>query len=275
MAIKFKIDKEFSTWMPPLQPEEFEKLKEGILLEGCRDALVIWAEEGILIDGHNRYRICTENDIPFTTHKMSFDYRDDVFVWIYNNSMSRRNLQPIDKVKMVTKMKPVFERQAKERMEMGRPKASEEPKEIFPEVIGQTRDQLGALVGVSGKTYSALAKINDYGDPEIIDAVRNKIIGAEAAAGIIDLPKEEQSEILNDKKALKNKIVHKKRTKKEIEEQKDTDKRYSAESRQLFDLALHQMERIRNEDIYGIIVLKEMKQWCIEKIKIIKRGLKK
>lgn len=271
--MNIKIDNEFSSFIPAMQPEEFENLKSSILLEGCRESLVVWEEEDLLIDGHNRYRICGEAEIPFKVHKMSFDGRDDVLMWIYNNQISRRNLQPIDKVKMVEKMKPIFERRAKERQGAGSNFAH--VKEIIPEHDkGQTRDQLGAQIGVSGKTFSALAKINEHGDVTIIDAVRKKIIGVTEAASILNVSREEQIEIINKKKAKKNKQPKKRRTKKEIEEQKDIDKRYSAESRQLFDLALHQMKRIRNEDVYGIVVLNEMKNWCNNKIKTIERSTK-
>jgi hypothetical protein len=33
------------------------------LLGGCRDALVLWGD--VLVDGHNRYGICTKHGIAF------------------------------------------------------------------------------------------------------------------------------------------------------------------------------------------------------------------
>ena len=66
--------------------------------------------------------------------------------------LGRRNLLPIDKVPMLERARAILAKQAKERMEAGRPKSDEEPKEIFPEDIkGQTRDQIGKRIGVSGK----------------------------------------------------------------------------------------------------------------------------
>jgi hypothetical protein len=34
------------------------------VIEGCRDALVLW---DVLVDGHNRYGICTKHGIAFKT----------------------------------------------------------------------------------------------------------------------------------------------------------------------------------------------------------------
>jgi len=52
------IDKEFRTLIPPLSTEERAQLEKNLASDGCRDPLVIWQEQGILIDGHNRLEIC-------------------------------------------------------------------------------------------------------------------------------------------------------------------------------------------------------------------------
>ena len=58
-----KIDPEFKSLIPPLTPDERAGLEASILTEGCRDALIVWGD--ILIDGHNRYEICTKHNIPY------------------------------------------------------------------------------------------------------------------------------------------------------------------------------------------------------------------
>ena len=84
------IDNEFKGLIPPLTDEEYKGLEESILKDGCRDALVLWGE--ILVDGHNRYDICTRHNIPFRTVQMEFAGRDDVLLWMIDNQESRRNL---------------------------------------------------------------------------------------------------------------------------------------------------------------------------------------
>lgn len=54
---------------------------------------------------------------------------------------------------------------------------------------GQVRDKLAETIGVSGRTYDALVKT-----PELVDAVREKRVGASTAADIADLPKDTQGE---------------------------------------------------------------------------------
>ena len=87
------IDKEFKFLLPTLDTETYARLEEDLLKSGCRDALVLWGD--VLIDGYNRYAICTEYDIPFNTVSMEFDTREDVLIWIITNQVSRRNLTPI------------------------------------------------------------------------------------------------------------------------------------------------------------------------------------
>ena len=66
--MNISIDTEFKNLIPPLTAEEYAGLEESILNEGCRDAIVLWGET--IIDGHNRYEICTKHGVDFrTVHK--------------------------------------------------------------------------------------------------------------------------------------------------------------------------------------------------------------
>ena len=84
------LDKEFQSMLPELDKETYKLLEESLIEHGCRDALVVW--QGILIDGYNRFRICTEHDITFATVEMEFDSRENVLIWIISNQVARRNL---------------------------------------------------------------------------------------------------------------------------------------------------------------------------------------
>ena len=87
------IDDEFRDLLPALDEETYKALEENLLQNGCRDAIVLW--EGVLVDGHNRYEICTKHGIPFNTVNKEFASRDDALIWIISTQVSRRNLTPI------------------------------------------------------------------------------------------------------------------------------------------------------------------------------------
>ena len=93
-AKQLRIDPEFQSLIPPLSKDEKAALQASILEEGCRDPLVVWVEEKLLIDGHNRFAICTAHGIPYKIVEMSFDSRNAVKVWTIANQLGRRSLTP-------------------------------------------------------------------------------------------------------------------------------------------------------------------------------------
>ena len=90
------IRKEIKDLIIPLSKEEYNQLENNIIAEGCREALVVWNNGGqcILVDGHNRYRICQKHNIPFKVLELELNTLDDIKVWMLNNQLGRRNLNP-------------------------------------------------------------------------------------------------------------------------------------------------------------------------------------
>lgn len=86
------VDPDFQAAIPPLSSEEFALLEENILRDGVRDALVVWEQTGILLDGHNRYAIATKHGLPFSVAVLPFTTRDDAADWMDANQLGRRNL---------------------------------------------------------------------------------------------------------------------------------------------------------------------------------------
>jgi len=87
------IDEEFKSLLPALDNLTYGQLKENLIQYGCREPLALW--DGVLVDGYNRYAICTEHDIPFNTVDMAFNSREEATIWIIKNQVSRRNLTPM------------------------------------------------------------------------------------------------------------------------------------------------------------------------------------
>ena len=88
------IDSDFAALCPPLTDGEVAGLEESILAEGCRDALVVWAGHSILLDGHNRKRICEEYGVSYRVTERELPDRTAAIGWIIGNQLHRRNLTP-------------------------------------------------------------------------------------------------------------------------------------------------------------------------------------
>ena len=94
MLQNLSVDPEFESKIPPLREEELKQLEENILADGVViNPLIVW--KGIIVDGHNRYRILQKHpEIQFTTYEKQFSDRYAAIAWICKNQLGRRNLTP-------------------------------------------------------------------------------------------------------------------------------------------------------------------------------------
>ena len=162
--ILMQILKELEVLIPPLTSEEFKQLERNILEEGIRDPLVTW--NGILVDGHNRYRIAQEYDIDFETVEKEFADINAVKVWMINNQFGRRNLNNYQRSVLALQLEDVFKAKAKENQAIqfkgnSLPKISAEVKPI------ETRQEIAKVANVSHDTISKVKKIEATASPEI------------------------------------------------------------------------------------------------------------
>ena len=91
------VDDEFVAMIPPLSDSEKQQLEENIVEHGgARDPIVVWSKAGTLtvLDGHNRYEICSRLELPFDYHELRLKDRDEAADWIDRNQLGRRNLDP-------------------------------------------------------------------------------------------------------------------------------------------------------------------------------------
>ena len=96
MTVKAEVnvDEEFAGLLPALSAEAQAALEESIIHDGCRDALVVWEEMNLILDGHNRKRICDTNEVDYRYTAVSLPDRDAAKLWIYHNARARRNVTP-------------------------------------------------------------------------------------------------------------------------------------------------------------------------------------
>jgi hypothetical protein len=95
MNLELTIDAEFQSLIAPLTPQEFDLLKAQILEQGCLQPLCVWkTEDGrrILLDGHNRHKICTDHNRRYSTINIPLTSRAHAKLWILEHQAGRRNL---------------------------------------------------------------------------------------------------------------------------------------------------------------------------------------
>lgn len=181
------IDPEFKALIPPLSAEEHAGLEASILAHGCRTPIDVW--DDIVVDGHNRYAICTEHGIDFETKQITFEDRREATIWIIRNQFDRRNLTQADRMDLALLLKSEIQAQAQARMKAGKPV---DPVANLPQ--GKTRDTIAKRAGVSGRTLDKHEKVRATGTPELQQAYDAGAVSVSAAAELAKLPEAEQVE---------------------------------------------------------------------------------
>jgi len=109
---ELQIDNELKSLIPPLEKEEYSQLKSSIKKEGCRERLILW--NGIIVDGHNRYNICSKENIEFKTTNKKFKDRNEVILWMIDNQLGRRNISKYDRTRLALKKEIILKPFAQE-----------------------------------------------------------------------------------------------------------------------------------------------------------------
>lgn len=185
---KLQIDLEFKDLIPPLSLEEFEALKEDIKANGCRDRLVVWKGQNILLDGHYRYQICTELKLRFDKDEIELSSRAEAKIWIIKNQRGRRNLNESQRAMLAVTLNDIYCEQAKERMgtrtDLGQNLAQCE--------VGRSAEKAAKDMGVSRQSVTSAKKVVADGIPELKQMVDATILAVSTAAKVAKLAKEDQ-----------------------------------------------------------------------------------
>jgi len=211
------INETLRAYIDPLTEDEAAALERSLLAEGCRDALVLWGE--ILVDGHNRYRICQKHGIAFqTVQNTSFKTMDDVYLWMIDNHLGRRSVSDFQRgILALRKKEIVAMRRARKTQaalaadeEGGNASDASVPDAAAmaapPDDPGPpwSREEVARAARVSSSTLGQIEKIQKTATPELVDAVKSGVISINAAAAVASLPQQAQVQaVAGGKKELR------------------------------------------------------------------------
>jgi len=196
--MQIKINDVLRAYIEPLTESEYQALERSILVEGCRDALVLW--EDVLVDGHNRYQICQQHGIPFkVTENTSFRSLEDVKLWMIDNNLGRRSISDFQRGVLALRKKEIMAARA---VELATAAAAEDAAIAPPQ--GDTikakpaamplasREDIARAARLSSATIGQIEKIQKTATPELVEAVRAGTISINAAATVASLSEAEQ-----------------------------------------------------------------------------------
>ena len=170
---------EFRDLLPPLSQEQREALEKDILQNGCYAPLIV-DQELRIVDGHNRYTICKEHEIPYTMLVFEFESPLEAKQWALDTQKGRRNLDNWELGKIALKLKPEIEARAQaNRIANGGDKVSENARAAMTTLSGplapvNTRKELANSIGIGEVTMGKVMKIDEQAPDTVKAALDNR-----------------------------------------------------------------------------------------------------
>ena len=188
------VNDDLLAYIDPLTHDEHAALERSLLAEGCRDALVLWGD--VLVDGHNRYSICSAHNIPFdTVQNTAFQTLDDVHLWMIDQHLGRRSVSDFQRGVLALRKKDILagrEQPAPAEAPASATAPWEEsatPAPATPAAApAMTREALAKSARLSNSTFTQIEKIQKSATPELVAAVKLGTISINTAATVASLP---------------------------------------------------------------------------------------
>ena len=194
---------EMAELLPPLTGEQLAALEADILKSGCYSPVIV-NEDMVIVDGHNRQRLCEQHGLPYQMAVFSFEDLLEAKQWALDTQKGRRNLDKWELGKIALRLKPDIEARAKENMSAGGgDQKSEDAKSglaTLPNPISpvDTRKELADAVGLGERTMGKVMQIDEHAPPAVKDALDSGDLsinqGYNITRQVQELPEEQRDE---------------------------------------------------------------------------------
>ena len=161
---------EMEQLLPPLSAEQFSSLERDILESGCYAPIVV-NEELVIVDGHNRFRICEKHGLPFRMLVFSFADLLEAKQWALETQRGRRNLSLWALGQIALKLKPELETAAKAHQGRRTDLSVNSPKSHTP---FDTRKEMAQAVGIGEQAMGRIARLSEDAPQALKDALERK-----------------------------------------------------------------------------------------------------
>jgi DNA modification methylase/ParB-like chromosome segregation protein Spo0J len=188
-----KINPEYSKLVNPLSNLEYEALTNSIKEDGLHYHIII-NSKGEILDGHHRYKICKDLDIPIKYEIKYFDNLIEEKRFVIDINLKRRQLNDFQKAELAYKLEDLYKEQARLRQlsklknvkdklptsSLGSNDRNDNDNDndndnsITKEVVkGRTSEVVSKKNDLSPKTYQRARTIIENGSEEVKEKLRN------------------------------------------------------------------------------------------------------
>ena len=194
---------EMAELLPPLTGEQLAALETDILKNGCYSPVIV-NEDMVVIDGHNRQRLCEQHGLPYQMAVFSFEDMLEAKQWALDTQKGRRNLDKWELGKIALRLKQDIEARARENMSAGGgDQKSEDAKSglaTLPNPISpvDTRRELADAVGLGERTMGKVMQIDEHAPAAVKEALDSGDLsinqGYNITRQVQELPEEQRDE---------------------------------------------------------------------------------
>ena len=194
---------EMAELLPPLTGEQLAALETDILKNGCYSPVIV-NEDMVVIDGHNRQRLCEQHGLPYQMAVFSFEDMLEAKQWALDTQKGRRNLDKWELGKIALRLKPDIEARARENMSAGGGDQKSEGAKSGcansqnPISPVNTTKELADAVGIGHQTMSRVMQIDEHAPTAVKEALDSGDLsinqGYNITRQVRELPEEQREE---------------------------------------------------------------------------------
>ena len=208
IQLQLKINPEYQKLLPEMSKQHFETLKLDIKENGQLFPITV-TSQGVILDGHTRYRACQELGIKCIFVVKDFENELQEKLFVIDINLKRRHLNSFQRIELALKEKPILEEIAKRNSEANlkqnnhfniknNNRSNSDPHSPSVRIqtvgIGRVDQEIGRLAGVGKDTVRKVETILHKATPDFIDKARK---GQKAINKVYNLiQKEEKRSIL-------------------------------------------------------------------------------
>lgn len=188
---------EMAELLPPLTGEQLVALEADILKNGCYSPVIV-NEDMVVIDGHNRQRLCEQHGLPYQMAVFSFESMLEAKQWALDTQKGRRNLDKWELGKIALRLKPDIEARAKENMGTRTDLLTTLSEGQPPAPPVNTRKELADTVGIGEVTMGKVMQIDEHAPAAVREALDSGDLsinqGYNITRQVQELPEEQREE---------------------------------------------------------------------------------
>lgn len=167
---------------PLMEGEPWREFVESIRLQGLLEPIVV--DGKTILDGRNRMRACMS--LQVAPKIKQWNHEGSAVDFIVSMNITRRHLDAADRALLALQLKPMFDKEAKQRM-LSHLKSGTKPAVTVPSLAGKPKPHEGRAVaqaaratGVGSTTVSNLMTLTRHA-PHLLERVKTKELTVEGA----------------------------------------------------------------------------------------------